>query len=306
MKNEQSILDMTRDQWLEARRSGIGGSDAGAILGKNKWRTPLDVYQDKIGSAPATEENEAMYWGRNLEDLVAKEYEIRTGNKIRRNNRIVKHPEHDFIIANLDREIVGKDGILEVKTSRVASDWGDPTTTEIPASYLAQVQHYMAVTGADFADVAVLISGSDFRIYHIPRHEELIAAMIEAEVKFWIENVLAGVQPDPISATDMKTLWPVDNGETLVTTNGTTKTVAQLKDVKQQIKDLKADEKDLTIEIQKVMANNSILEDGDGHTLATWKERKSCRFNTKRLKDEAMDIYEKFLVETSGRFFILK
>ena len=100
MKNEQTTLDMTRDQWLEARRHGIGGSDAGAILGKNKWKSPLDVYQDKKGSSVEIPDNEAMYWGRNLEDLDAKEYEIRSGNKIRRNNRIVKHPDHDFIIAN--------------------------------------------------------------------------------------------------------------------------------------------------------------------------------------------------------------
>ena len=306
MKNEQTTLDMTRDQWLEARRHGIGGSDAGAILGKNKWKSPLDVYLDKKGNSVEIPDNEAMYWGRNLEDLVAKEYEIRSGNKIRRNNRIVKHPDHDFIIANLDREIVGKNGILEVKTSRVASDWGDPSTTEIPDNHLIQVHHYMAVTGAEFADVAVLINGSDFRIYHIPRNEVIIDRMIAAEVEFWNEYVLANIQPDPISATDMKNLWPFDNGETVVTTNGTTKTVGKLKNVKQQIKDLKLDEKDLTLEIQKVMADNSVLEDGDGHTLVTWKERKSRRFDTMRLKAEATDIYEKFLVESSSRTFLLK
>jgi len=82
--------------------------------------------------------------------------------------------------------------------------------------------------------------------------------------------------------------------------------MVKLKNVKQQIKDLKVDEKDLILEIQKVMADNSVLEDGDGHTLATWKEKKSRRFDTMRLKAEATDIYEKFLVESSSRTFLLK
>ena len=88
---------MNREKWLEARRKGLGGSDAGAVLGVNKYKTKLDVYLDKIGEAPPVEDNDAMYWGRVLEDLLADEYTKRTRNTVRRNNAILEHPEHKFM-----------------------------------------------------------------------------------------------------------------------------------------------------------------------------------------------------------------
>ena len=304
MKNNESILDMSHDEWLEARRHGIGGSDAGAILGLSKWKSPLDVYLDKIGSSEATPDSERMYWGRTLEDLVAAEYEKRSGNKVRRNNRIIKHKEHNFILANLDREIVGKNGILECKTSGYAPDWGDLGTTDIPEYYLAQVYHYMAVTEAEFADVAVLINGNDFRIYHIPRDEEIIDGLVKGEVKFWNDHVMAKVQPDPISQSDMRNKWPHDNGEILISSNGITMKCAQLNDIKKQIKDLKKDEASFQLEIQKEMADNTFLESDNGHLLATWKESSRLSVDTKRLKEEGL--YDQYSKESLSRTFRLK
>ena len=304
MNKTTNTKDMTHDQWLEARRHGIGGSDAGAILGLSKWKSPLDVYLDKIGSAEATPDSERMYWGRTMEAIVATEYEKRTGNKVRRNNRILKHKDHDFILANLDREIVGKNGILEVKTSGYSPDWGDLGSTDIPEYYLAQVYHYMAVTDAEFADVAVLINGNDFRIYHIPRDQEIIDHLVNAEVKFWNEYVLAGIQPDPINAADIKNKWPHDNGDTLISTNGITKKCSRLSGIKTKIKDLKKLEADTQLEIQKEMADHSFLENDKGQLLATWKESSRVSVDTKRLKEDGY--YEHYSSESSSRTFRLK
>jgi putative phage-type endonuclease len=74
---------MTRDEWLAARRTGIGGSDIAAILGLSPWRTPLDVYRDKVDGAEQPE-TEAMRWGRLLEDVIAREYAVRAGVRIQR------------------------------------------------------------------------------------------------------------------------------------------------------------------------------------------------------------------------------
>ena len=304
MKNNQSVLDMSHDEWLAARRHGIGGSDAGAILGLSKWKSPLDVYQDKIGSSEDTPDSERMYWGRTLEDLVAAEYERRSGNKVRRNNRIIKHKEHDFILANLDREIVGMNGILECKTSGYSPDWGDLGTTDIPEHYLAQVYHYMAVTEAKFADVAVLINGNDFRIYHIPRDEQIIDHLVEKEVAFWHDYVLAGIQPDPINHADIKNRWPHDNGETLVSRNGLKMKCSKLGDLNIKIKDLTRIKANTQLEIQKEMADYSILADETGQLLATWKESSTKRVNTKRLKEDG--IYDQYATESSSRTFRLK
>jgi putative phage-type endonuclease len=306
MKNTQSTINMTRDEWLDARRKGLGGSDAGAILGLSKWSTPLDVYLDKIGEKPPQDESEPMHWGNVLEPLVAEEYARRSGNKVRRNNRILSHAKHPFIKANLDREIVGKNGILEVKTARYADGWGEVGTDVIPDSYLAQVTHYMAVTDNQFADVAVLIGGSDFRIYHIKRDEELVEMMIEREVAFWNDHVLARIAPDPINVSDTANRWPNDNGESIVASKIPAQQVASLRAIKAKIKDLNSQAKGLEVEIKKEMAEASLLLDADGHPLASWKEKLSKRLDTKRFKAEQADVWQKYAVESSSRTFLIK
>ena len=80
-------LGLNKTEWLQERQKGIGGSDAGAILGVNKWKTPFQVYLDK--TEPITEEqeqHEAAYWGNQLEDMVAKEFTNRTRKKVRKRN----------------------------------------------------------------------------------------------------------------------------------------------------------------------------------------------------------------------------
>lgn len=154
--------EMSHEEWLAARRKGIGGSDAAAIAGLNKWKSPVAVYLEKIGQAP--EENvssEAAYWGTVLEDVVAQEFSKRTGLKVRRRNAILQHPEHSFMLANVDRLIVGEKAGLECKTASeyLKEEWKDD---EVPAQYLIQCQHYMAVTGYDAWWIAVLIGGNKF------------------------------------------------------------------------------------------------------------------------------------------------
>lgn len=243
--------DMTHNDWLEARRKGLGGSDAGAILGLNKWSTPLDVYLDKIGQAEPIEDNDAMYWGRTLEDIVATEYTKRTGNKTRRINKILQHKDHDFILANLDRDLISSKGILECKTALRSDGWGEDGSDEVPDSYLAQVMHYMAVTNSEFADLAVLIGGRDFRIYTIKRDDDLINEIVKREVAFWNDHVLAEVAPDPVSTADFNNRWPKDNGESVVADHNQEQRVNTLRQIKNKIKDLNSSAKELESEIKK-------------------------------------------------------
>src|SRR5690554_2691682 len=163
-----NTLDMTREQWLEERRKGIGGSDAAAIAGLSRYRSPIQVYMDKLGLIEPPEENEAMYWGRKLEDIVAEEFSIRTGLKVRRRNAILQHPEYPFMLANVDRLIVGKNEGLECKTTSAyrADEWKDDG---IPWEYAIQCYHYMAVTGYKAWWIAALIGGNQFIYKRIER-----------------------------------------------------------------------------------------------------------------------------------------
>jgi putative phage-type endonuclease len=172
--------------WLQERRKGIGSSDAPIIAGVAPWGDIRTLYADKIGLAVPSIENEPMRWGRLLEDAVAEGYTEITGNKLRRINLLQRHPRYPFMLASLDRAIVGRKRLLEIKTARFRGDgWGEPGTDQIPDHYAVQVQHQMAVTGYPEADVAVLFSGSDLKLYTVPRDQRLIDGLIELEQAFW-------------------------------------------------------------------------------------------------------------------------
>ena len=176
-------------EWLALRDKGVGGSDAGIIAGVNPFKTQHELYLEKRGlmDAPDLSDNQAVHFGNVLEDVVANEYAERTGQKVRRNNCMLQSVEFPYMLANLDREVVGSKKILECKTAGafMMDAWGEEGTDQVPDSYLLQTQHYLAVTGKELADLAVLIGGRDFRIYTIPRDETLIKSLRTLEGVFW-------------------------------------------------------------------------------------------------------------------------
>jgi len=208
---------ISRAEWLALRRKGIGGSDAAKVLGLSRWGGPLTVYLDKTGILPPDdgEPSEAAYWGTALEDVVAREFARRTGLRVRRRNALCCHPDHPRMIANVDREIVGANKGLECKTVSAykADEWrGD----EVPDAYYLQCQHYMAVMGWESCFIAALIGGQRFVAKEIPRNDEEIRALIEAEMRFWAEHVEAGVPPLPGLGDDVAALYPAQTGEDLL------------------------------------------------------------------------------------------
>ena len=181
---------LTEEQLLE-RKSGIGGSDAGAILGVSPWTTPLELYLEKTGQSPGIEQTEVMEWGSRLEAAVADAAAERMGVPLSPCAEQLVHPAYPWMIANLDREIPGK-AIVEIKTTGFRDDaWGEAGTDQIPPQYLAQVSHYMAVRDYDLAYVPVLFMAErKLNIYEVHRDAELEALLIQAESDFWNECVV--------------------------------------------------------------------------------------------------------------------
>ncbi|HFD16301.1 MAG TPA: hypothetical protein ENJ38_08365 [Rhodospirillales bacterium] len=294
------------------RTRGIGGSDAAAILGLSPWKTPLEVYLEKIGERQPQPDTAATYWGRVLEDVVAEEYARRTGARLRRVNRTLAHPRHPIILANLDREIVAHErgpGVLEVKTAaRRSDDWGDEGTDEIPEHYLAQVQHYLGVTGRGWADVAVLFLGDRrFAVYHIRRDDELVEALFGEELRFWREHVEPRVPPEPRTIDDIRRRWPRhEAGKVLVAPPDVMEAAEQLAALRAELKALEAREKELLAAIQKAMGDAERLDAPDGRTLATWKAVTGRRLDTGALRRAHPDLARQFERETESRRFLLK
>lgn len=189
-----STKDMSREQWLGERRKGIGGSDAAAILGLNRWATPYTVYLDKLGLLPEKEETEAMLQGKDLEDYVAKRFTEETGKRVQRCNYMVSTPRYPFALADIDRRVVGEDAGLECKTTS-SLDIRKFRMVEFPEQYYAQCVHYLAVTGASRWYLAVLVFGRGFFVYTLERDEAEIAALMNAEAAFW-EKVQNQTPPD--------------------------------------------------------------------------------------------------------------
>lgn len=289
-------LNMSREDWLKERQKGIGGSDASVILGFNPWKSPFELYIEKTSDYLQEIDNEAIHWGNVLEDVVAEEFARRTGKKIRRRNQMFRHKDHDFMIANIDRDVVGERALLECKTTNAfnADAWEGE---HIPPAYICQLQHYMSVLDYEKAYIAVLIGGQKFVWKELERDDEFIELMIQHEKDFWENHVLAGIPPEidgSSSATELlNKMYPQDNGEIVMLESDKAETLIEaIELIKAEIKEKQ--------ELQKEYENKLKLMIGDAAVGVTPRyevnlktyERNSV--DTRKLKKELPDIAEKY------------
>jgi putative phage-type endonuclease len=209
---DTKLAGLSRENWLEIRKQGLGGSDIASIMKQSPWSTPLDVYYDKMGMSEPIPDNPRMKAGRFLEGAVADLFEDNHPEmKVRKDTRMRVHHKHNFLYANTDRLLQdedGKLGVLEIKTtsSFYAKTWEE----SIPYQYYCQLQHYLNVMGYDYGYVAILIDGYDYADYYYERDDKLIAEIEAEAIKFWKQNVLKGVEPEPMSDEDLAKLFPTE------------------------------------------------------------------------------------------------
>lgn len=210
---EDSINKTTRQEWLEERKKGIGGSDAATILGLNPYKSNIDLWEEKTGRKEAEDISEKSYvkYGTNAEEHLRElfkldfpQYEVS-----HQENKIIKHPTYPFLFASLDGQLVDKEtgelGILEIKTTNILQSmqkekWKD----KIPDNYYCQVLHYLNVTGYSFAILKAQLKydyDGEIRIetkhYKISRKdvEEDIELLEKKEIEFWNEYVEKDKRP---------------------------------------------------------------------------------------------------------------
>lgn len=188
------IKDLSQEAWRSLRRESIGGSDAAVIMGLNPWKSRLELYCDKKGLLEEVEETEAIRLGSDLEDYVAKRFSEATGKTVKRSGFMWQHPEHRFMTANIDREIVGENALLECKTTSIMNRHSF-AGGDIPLQYYVQCMHYLAVTGCERAYLAVLVMNRGFYWYVIERDENEIESLIQAESAFWEKHIEADIPP---------------------------------------------------------------------------------------------------------------
>lgn len=234
--------DMDRQEWLNIRKSGIGGSDAASVLGLNPYRSSISVYIDKIPMIKkcvgekfyadndtdsihdvAVSDQGRYVHGEYTNDKYTKEakdekvnYKMELGNKL-----------EDFVAKEFSEKTGKKvrniNGILKNEKYPFAlanidrAVVGEKAFLEckvtnsyskkvwqvgVPIHYQIQVNHYMAVTGATHCYVAALIGNEELVIHKLKRDEEIIDEIMNLEALFWDKCVLGDNIPVPDGSLD--------------------------------------------------------------------------------------------------------
>lgn len=278
-----STKDLDRQDWLDVRKRGIGSSDAAAAIGLNPYKSQLALWMEKtnrdVGLPQPNQDDDTtpVFWGVVLEPVVASQYQRRSGNKVRKVNAVLQHPQFPWMLANIDREVIGSSEvqILECKTAGLngARLWREG----VPKYVEVQVMHQLAVTGKQAADVAVLLGGQQLEVYRIERDDTLIAHLIELERQFW--RYVETDTPPPADGSDsadlaLRLLYPADDGEERDFSEDPLLSAAyvELKQVRHSLADLGKREAQLKQQLQQGMgtASKALFAEGS----ITWKKAK--------------------------------
>ena len=183
--------------------------------------------------------------------------------------------------------------------------WGETDTEDVPIEYAAQFMHGLGVTGRGKCLVAALRSFDDVDIFWTLRHDETIAAMREKAVRFWIDHVQGDTPPDPIDFSDIKLLFPSDNGLATEATHEIAEKVAQLADIKSRIKEFEEAEEALTFEIADFISPNALLT-YEGKEIASWKGQGHTSFRAKDFAEAHPELANEFTKRQTVRVLRLK
>ncbi len=296
--------NLTREEWLKYRTGGIGGSDVSIIAGINPFKSVHQLWLEKTGQVePEQTESEFAHFGTLLEPIVRKEFTERTGIKVRQKHMLLQSEEYPFMYADLDG-VINDDGELAIFEAKTASQYKMDTWEEdVPAGYILQVQHYMAVTGAKKTYIAALVGGNHFVYHVVERDEVMIAKIIAMEKYFWETHVLGGVEPVPdgseATTNYFNSKFSNSNGQTIELPE---EALAICEEYERLSEELKA------LETAKSAAANqlkSYLKEAEAGTVGdrkiVWKQIFKSSLDQKRLKEEKPDIYNGYVTQSSYR-----
>lgn len=302
-----STANLSHEEWLAMRKTGIGGSDAGAICGLNAYRSPIHVYKDKTSEEIEDIDNESMRQGRDLEEYVARRFMEETGLKVRRSNMMYRSKKYPFMVADVDRLIVGEDAGLECKTASAynTDKWKDGA---IPDHYLIQCYHYMAVTGKKAWYIAVVILGVGFRYKKIEWDDNIINNLITIEKVFWEQNVQKRIMPDPdgskVCDEILNEYFGTAKKDSAIELQGFDEKLKRREEVLELKEKLEEEQRQIEQEIKKYMETSEYAY-SDKYRVS-WSNVDTARVDTKRMKEEEPELYNKFLKISHSRRFTVK
>lgn len=269
-----------RAQFVATRKTGLGGTDAAAILGVSPYKTALQVYAEKVGliTEPDLGEVERIEWGNRLEPLIAEAYAERTGRPITVHPETIRHPDYPEILANVDRStVIDRDGeasaaILECKnvSEWMVGEW-EPAP---PIHYAVQLQHYLMVTGSRLGSFAALLGGNRLHIVDVERDDAFCEKLLARELEFW--DRVERRDPPPPGPLDRETLarmFPSHGFKAITLPDEAAGWDAELVGLKTQIKSAEQRREELENLLKFAIGENETGLIPGGYGKYTWKQQ---------------------------------
>ena len=301
------LAGVSNTEWLRLRKTGIGGSDAGAICGVNPYSSAMKVFREKTREDVEEQDSEAIRIGHDLEDYVAQRFTEATGLKVRKSNFMYRSMEHPFMVADVDRMVVGEDAGLECKTASAynADKWADG---DIPLHYVMQCYHYMAVTGKKSWYIAAVILGREFTYRKLEWDDELISRLITIEKDFWNNHVVPGIIPPPdgSKACDevLEQYFHTARKAGAVRLVGFDEKLKRREEILGFIAELTAEQKQIEQEVKLFMRDNEYAA-SDSFRIS-WKNIDSTRLDSARIREEKPELYADYGKVSHCRRFEVK
>ena len=301
---------ITEEQRI-ARRAHLGSSDAPAIVGLSPWRTPADVYYSKVYESKDTP-TEAMQTGNRLEPAILDFAEERLGVALRRNVHIVSAGRDGGILAaNLDALVADRNEAVEAKYCGpyAAAEWGAEGTDEVPDHVNIQVQHQMYVGGLNRVWVAAAIASHhlEWKLYVVPRSDQIISALVAREIEFWERHVLLRCPPES-SAPSLDILKALrrDPGSCIDLPKDSSAMSMHRELAAEKRKSAQAEYDDATAKLLAMLGDAEAGLLPDGRMITYLSQRSAPRCDLKRLRAEHPDLYSELVTESTCRVLRIK
>lgn len=279
----KEIAYKDREEWLSIRKGYIGGSDAGAVVGLNPYKSAYTLWAEKTGKIPEFEGNLITEVGAYLEEFVAQLFMSKEHKAVRRKNRILVNEDYPWACADLDRMVVGEKAFVECKTTNSPIAIKKFKNGEYPEMWYCQMTHYLAVTGLEKAYLAVLVECRDFKVFVLERDEEEIKALMEAEKDFWnlVKTDTAPTADGTKSTSDtLVDIYPNSNADT-VNLFGYENELQQYMAINTQIKALETQKDEIANKVKAFLAEAGRGE--NDHYRVSWTASERKTLDTKKL-----------------------
>ena len=300
------------DNQKEARNKGIGGSDAAAVMKQSRYRTPLDVYKEKLGADSSFKGNMRTAIGSFMEDFVREMVSKMSGiNFIKPHKNLrMSHSKYPWMRCNLDLITKDKQFVGEIKVVAESDEWGEEGTDFMPTEYLIQCVHnrYVAADkyGIDYQEFHMFVlimkrwGDPEIRHYIYKKNVKLESNMIRTQEHFWINYVEKEIAPPFFTLKEASSHFDSVKDESVLGSDIEIELYEKREKIIEEIKDLKIQEERVKTQIAQTMCENTTLLIGTG-MIVTWKPQTYKRLDSTRLKSEMPELYQKYTKTSQTR-----